>query len=225
MLRASLCFRTPFSVLSASAAVRFAHERQCWKCASALLTTELFFCGSCGVVQAPPPSASFFDIFGLPEKCDLDGEELDRRFKRLQRLLHPDKHATKPSAERERSQASSVLLNQAYQTLMDPLSRAHYILRLHGTSVEESRGTMMGPDHQTFLADMMEKMEAAHDAPRNAPALLRMRDANEAEMLATFQKICETLDRRNYAASVDHVIRLNYLSKLQDVLQDKTSPQ
>lgn len=53
---------------------------------------------------------------------------LDRRYKDLQRQLHPDKFSTKSDLERERSEEASALVNEAFSTLKSPLKRAEYIV-------------------------------------------------------------------------------------------------
>ena len=53
------------------------------------------------------------------------------------RRLHPDRFASRPSAEQETALAASSQLNDAYRTLKDPILRTQYLLTLEGVELEE----------------------------------------------------------------------------------------
>lgn len=75
----------------------------CWKCGRQVDDkSERYFC-TCGVVQPPLSQRSLFDIMGVKETFDVDLQELADKYRRLQRLLHPDKYSQK-------SEVSFVLL-------------------------------------------------------------------------------------------------------------------
>ena len=84
----------PFRRLSLS--VRRAGQgrslEKCWKCGEG--TQDLFFCGSCGVIQ-PARDVDYFEVLGFPVKFDLDPAQLTQQFRQLQRKLHPDKFTQK----------------------------------------------------------------------------------------------------------------------------------
>jgi molecular chaperone HscB len=111
---------------------------KCWSCGQTV-TDGQPFCGSCGKVQ-PPQQASYFGIFGLPPKLDLDVQELEKQFYRYSRKLHPDVHARASAQEQEWSLSQASLLNDAYRTLKNPLERTKYLLKLEGVQFEEERG-------------------------------------------------------------------------------------
>ena len=68
---------------------------ECWKCGKAInAELEQFFC-SCGVMQPPIESRSYFQVFGMKENFDVDLHQLKQQFQKLQVLLHPDKSANK----------------------------------------------------------------------------------------------------------------------------------
>jgi molecular chaperone HscB len=80
---------------------------------------------------------TYFSIFGLPEKLTIDTSALERDFYRLSRKLHPDLFARKSVEEQAWSLGQSSLLNDAYRTLKDPISRTAYLLKLEGLAVED----------------------------------------------------------------------------------------
>lgn len=102
-------------------------------------------------------SNNYFELFDLPVGFDVPQDHIDTRFRSLQRLLHPDKFASSPDAERRWSMQAASFVNEAYQTLSKPLKRASYLLSLHGISVDEETDTSMAP---AFLMEQMELREA-----------------------------------------------------------------
>jgi molecular chaperone HscB len=123
------------AALAAAAEARAAEANivACWSCRGPIPAGGLF-CPSCEAVQ-PPGQHDHFRRIGLPASFDVDKAELDRRYFDLQRQLHPDRFATKSAKERALSQQQATSLNEAYETLQDPLNRAVYLLHLKGVDV------------------------------------------------------------------------------------------
>jgi len=103
----------------------------CWSCGAALKHAELF-CSSCSKIQPLPLNITYFEVFQLPGKLNIDPSALEREFYRLSRKLHPDVFARASQPEQEWSLANSSLLNDAYRTLKDPIKRTEYLLKLEG---------------------------------------------------------------------------------------------
>jgi Fe-S protein assembly co-chaperone HscB len=78
-------------------------------------------------------SLSHFQLLnsGLVEFSDAPGTKLagiKRKFLDLQVEVHPDSFAAKGGEQKRRAEDWSGRVNEAYQTLRDPLSRALYIV-------------------------------------------------------------------------------------------------
>ena len=65
------------------------------------------------------------------EVFDISVEDLDEKFRNLQKGLHPDKFATAPENIRAVAENVSSQINTARKTLKSPLSRAKYMVRMH----------------------------------------------------------------------------------------------
>ena len=105
-----------------------------------------------------------FDVFGLPRRLDIDGDELQRRFYELSRRHHPDFHLGASPAEQAQALQASARLNAAYRALRDPIARIEYLVRL-----EEGRETREGSADKPaapadLLAEMFEIQEALAEA-------------------------------------------------------------
>ncbi len=90
---------------------------ECWKCGEHL-SSDTLFCSvpKCGAVQALETSnVNLFETFRLPTGYKVDLAKLERAYKGLQKVLHPDKFATRTLAEKQKSTISSSAVNYAYE--------------------------------------------------------------------------------------------------------------
>ncbi len=86
------------------------------------------------------PTASYFDILGV--SVGVDEPTLTRRFREMSRVYHPDRWANADSETQTVALDGAALVNDAYRTLRDPLSRAEYLLRRErGMRPDDNRGT------------------------------------------------------------------------------------
>ena len=130
-------------------------HRKCWSCAAEIEEQRLF-CDFCGKIQPPAPDPNYFAIFGLPRKLNLDITALERDFYKLSRKLHPDIFARATEREQESSLANSSLLNDAYRTLKNPVSRTEYLLRLEGVAIGEE--SARDKKQERAPADLLEEV-------------------------------------------------------------------
>jgi molecular chaperone HscB len=107
----------------------------CWSCSVAHNDATLF-CPHCSKIQ-PPTGGDYFSVFGIEPRLDLDLNALESEFHRLSRKLHPDRFARAGENEKQWSLADTALLNDAYRTLKDPITRTEYLLKLHGAEIGE----------------------------------------------------------------------------------------
>lgn len=181
----------------------------CWSCGGPTDVASAF-CGTCRAVQPPQP-VDHFSRLGLPVDFAVDTGELDRRYFALQRQLHPDRFATKTARERAISQSQAVALNEAYEALKDPLTRATYLLKLKGVDANpDGCHTVNDP---TLLMEQMERREALLEAvtPAEVEALAREASSHVSESEAA---IAEAFAAGQLDKAGAETTRLKYLVKL-----------
>jgi len=132
----------------------------CWSCHGPVAGRALF-CHTCGAVQ-PPGQVDHFTRLGVERDFAIDSAELDRRYFGFQRNLHPDRFARRSAKERAIAESQSASLNQAYEALKEPLTRAAYLLELAGIRSAAAHAATV--DDEELLTEAMENREALMEA-------------------------------------------------------------
>jgi molecular chaperone HscB len=129
----------------------------CWSCGTPLAGAKAF-CDACGKVQPPAANVDYFAVFGLPRKLNPDLSALERTFYKLSRKLHPDVYARASAEEQQWSLDQTSLLNDAYRTLKNPVSRTEYLLKLEGVNIESERAEDGSVKESRVPADLLEEV-------------------------------------------------------------------
>jgi molecular chaperone HscB len=140
-------------------AVAVPDQISCWSCSFTHPDTELF-CPQCGKLQ-PPPGGNYFQVLGLDPKFQITLPAVEQQFHALSRKVHPDRFGRATENERQWSLADTALLNDAYRTLKDPISRTEYLLKLSGAEIgEEHAGKDRSnqKDPSRVPADLLEEV-------------------------------------------------------------------
>ncbi|MEI8632391.1 co-chaperone HscB [Vibrio sp. PP-XX7] len=106
---------------------------------------------------------NYFELFGLPTQFELDGSLLSSQFRELQKRFHPDNFASSSERDRLMSVQKASEINDAYQTLKNDISRAEYLLALHGIEIRGEQQTMQDPEflmEQMMLREELEEIES-----------------------------------------------------------------
>jgi len=118
--------------------------------------------------------ANFFELFEIPASYDVDLDQLQHRYRELQKAVHPDKYASAGSHERRLSMQQTSLINQALHTLKDPVERAVYLLQLKGVEFSMDNQTTMDAGFLMEQMEMRERLEAVRDQADPLAELDRM---------------------------------------------------
>jgi molecular chaperone HscB len=161
----------------------------------------------------------YFSLFGLPCRQGLDGDRLEALYRDLQARVHPDKHAHLADRDRRLAMQWSTHVNEAYQTLKDPLRRARYLLELAGHDVQLETNTAMPA---AFLMAQMELREAvaAAKAEGDSEALEHQHRQLRKTIRGDHAALQAALDANAYARAGELVRQLMFQSKLLHEIGD-----
>ena len=163
---------------------------------------------------------NFFELFGLPMRFQVDAEQLDRTYRDLQSSVHPDRFVNAPEAERRISMQQATQVNEAYQTLKNPVRRAAYLLAQHGIDPQFETNTAMPAE---FLVEQMEWREAIEEASGAADAreLDHLSSRLGGELKHLYAQIGSQIDERaDFRAAANTVRKLMFLEKLGTEIGD-----
>lgn len=170
----------------------------------------------CMSLSSPDFQQNFFQLFGLAQSFQLDAPSLERQYRAMQMVVHPDKFAHLPDADQRVAMQQATFVNEAYQTLRSPLRRARYLLKLNGVDTQEETNTAMPMD---FLVAQMEWREAviAAQQARDANALGELQTRMQAETGGLEAQLADKIDAgKDYAAAAELVRKLRFLEKLAE---------
>lgn len=161
-------------------------------------------------------SKNYFELFGLPVSYVVDTGRLAERYRELQRSVHPDRYANSTDQERRLSMQGAVRINEAHQTLKDPVLRARYLLGLHGIDMDAQKST-----HDTaFLMEQMmlrEELESlsGRDDPYDAISRF-MADINDRIRVLADEMAGQFADASSeqLAAAGENLLKMQFLKKL-----------
>lgn len=101
-----------------------------------------------------------FSLLGLPVRFAIDQQALEDAWRAVQAAVHPDRFAGGTDTQRRLALQYSTRINEAHDTLRDPLRRAAYLCEMHGVPIDAESNTAMPTD---FLIQQMEWREALDD--------------------------------------------------------------
>lgn len=157
---------------------------------------------------------NYFEIFGLPEKFDIDKAALEKRFRELQAQYHPDRFINGDDAEKRLALQTTGFINEAHETLLSSRLRARYLLKLKGVDLDDEMDTT---HDGAFLMHQMEIREALEDVKNAADPLARIDDiaqeiSGEADALK--DDFIEKLEAGNLDAAKEDVLKMKFYERL-----------
>ncbi|NWW84747.1 HSC20 protein, partial [Rhynochetos jubatus] len=132
--------------------------------------------------------------------------------------VHPDRFGQRPPKEQYYSEQHSSLINKAYRTLLNPLSRGLYLLELHG--VEPAQETDCDAD-PVFLTEIMEINEKLAE-PKNEDILHEIETLIKGRIQPSLCQpvtFCFLADDLQEAKKL--LAKMKYFANLEDKLKNR----
>ncbi|KAF8576555.1 Co-chaperone Hsc20 [Ramaria rubella] len=217
--RTSLFYRKTIPLTHSNGTLSYSVS--CPSC-GAPLPTALPTCPRCHYIAPLPASMSYFHYFNLPvadskNPFAIDTRDLRRRFLQAQRLCHPDAWAQKDERKLMLAAAQSSQLNKAYQTLLSPLERAHYILSLHG--VEENELEKL--EDEELITEVMEARQEIEEAS-SSEEISRIKQINKERIESTIRELEKQIGEENWKAAREWTVRLKYWLRIESAVKEQT---
>jgi len=158
------------------------------------------------------PFENYFTLFEQPIQFELSQSDLDQKLRQLQKQYHPDYvNQEDIKAQRAAGQASAVI-NQAYQTLSHPDSRAAYLLTLadQGQNLDRSIADL------EFLDDAMQLRIDLDDAinTNDTTTLTALKPQIDVRLQAQSKRFLLSYAASDWETAIDATQKLKFLVKL-----------
>lgn len=161
----------------------------------------------------------FFTLFELPVSFQIDLDLLQSRYQELQKAVHPDHHATGSESEKLLAVQKASEINDAYQTLKQPLTRAEYMVAEQGFDVRHEQTTIrdgMFLMQQMELREELEEIESADDVET---ALDDFYDDVKRLIEEYTEQFVSKFEQSDFESAADAVRKLRFIYKLKEEAQ------
>jgi len=160
--------------------------------------------------SARPPAADAFALLGLTPAFDVDVAALEKAFFERSKELHPDRFASAPAAERVVALSRSRALNDAYQILKKPISRAEYLLGQAGVTIGDNE--RLDPAALMPILDERELLAEAIGAKQLAE-VGRLQTAMQATRSRELERVRDGFARGDLPVVKHALILLRYVER------------
>jgi len=189
----------------------------CWSCREEPGAGP--FCVHCVRIQPIAALGDYFTLFGLEKSYVLDSAGLKNIFYDLSRKFHPDYYSGRLPEEQRLARDNTAYLNNALNTLSDPLKRAEYLVSLLSGSYSGSPS----PPKELFeeILEVGELMEADSLSPDQRSLLENARDnfrMRQQELFDSLASLFVELKNGSKAARSGIESRLDNIKYLRTIL-------
>ena len=158
---------------------------------------------------------NFFALFEQPVQFEVNQESLDQHLRLLQKRYHPDnvtKNLANTTQAQQQSEQASALINQAYQALSAPDSRASYLLDMadQAQNLEHSIADL------DFLEDAMQMRMDLDDAieGKDRVTLQQLHPLITERLAKQSKRFNDAYQNQDWQTAIDATQKLKFLVKL-----------
>lgn len=161
-------------------------------------------------------TTNYFEIFELPVSFEIDTERLAHQYRTLQRVTHPDKYTQASDRERRLAVQRTAQINEAFQTLKNPLTRGYYLLQLQGIDVNSVKNAIMESDFLLTQMELREELAEIKHQPKPAEALAYFLNRLSQQMQTLTTQLSQQFAQQNYSAACDSVRQSQFFQRLYE---------
>ena len=163
----------------------------------------------------------YFVVFGLPRALAIDPSALEKTFHGLSRKYHPDYFTTAPETERVQAVRMTALINDAYRTLRNPVTRVEYLLALEGFKPDGSKVPQSLLMEVFEINEQLEEVKAGQASVEQIDSLRAQIREKREQFDLELQKASVEWDEL-LAASTPESKRKDQLKKLTEIVSESS---
>jgi molecular chaperone HscB len=188
-------------------------KQLCWNCKQKLELNS-FFCDNCGKIQSPS-NIDEFKLFNVDQTFNLDPEQLEYKYLKLQQLFHPDKFSNSSEREKRDSTMMSSIINGAYKKLSNPHDRVNLLLKINGYELSSDSKTF---NDKFVLEEIMEIQNKCMEIEDSESKKVALNNLN-LEIKNIIDEISKLFEKKEFENVSKLNIKLSYLEKIRKNLK------
>ena len=160
--------------------------------------------------------ANHFSSFDLDPAFSIDVAILEQRYEQLMTICHPDRFAAAPAFEQRAAAKRAADINEAFNVLKQPVSRAGHLLQLAGVDLPALERQPADPE---FLFEQMmlrEKVQEFNDL--NPDAAAELTSEIEDAYINTQAKFVRHFEAGDISAASAAWVEFHFQQKLSNEL-------
>ncbi len=171
-------------------------------------------------MQAPDFSQTYFELFGLSPVFDIDRGSLQAEQQRLQATYHPDRYVSADDRDKRISVQTASWVNQAYETLQDPVKRSRYLLEISGAKIPDDSSTTSDTEFLMEQIELREEVESCRDGenPLRKCEQIEARLEQRADQLAA--EFVTRFEARDLDAALLSSRKMQFIQRIQQQLSE-----
>ena len=141
---------------------------------------------------------------------NIDLDRLQKSYRIIQAEIHPDKFVSASQIEKNQSLIKSTEVNDAYQTLKNPIKRARYLIKINLKS-EENNSILP----HSFLIQQMEWEEHLESISEQKSELEKFKlliNGEYQKNLSNLESVCDT--DKNWDGAMEILNEIQFIDKL-----------
>ena len=171
-------------------------------------------------MQSPDFSQTYFELFELNPVFEIDARRSHAEQQRLQAIYHPDRYVNASDRDKRVSVQVASWINQAYETLQDPVKRSRYLLEISGATISDDSSTTSDTE---FLMEQIELREEVESCRHSEDALhhseqIELRLAQRADQLAS--EFVANFDTPDLDAALLSSRKMQFIQRIQQQLSE-----
>jgi molecular chaperone HscB len=164
----------------------------------------------------------YFELFAIPVQFDVDLDLINARYLELQKILHPDRHASFGAQEQLVAVQKTAELNDALQVLKQPLKRAEYMLAEKNIDIRGEQQTLQDPEFLMQQMELREELSEITDAADPEEAIETFEKHVKSLYQDYYQELKQYIDSNEESVllnAADIVRKLKFIYKLREEIE------
>ena len=141
---------------------------------------------------------------------NIDLNKLKKSYRIIQAEIHPDKFVSASQIEKEQSLIKSTEINDAYQTLKNPIKRARYLIRINLNSKENN--STLSPDFLMQQMEWEEHLESISKQKVELEKFSHLINSKYQKNIIALEKVCDK--DNNWNGAMEILNELQFVEKL-----------